>query len=329
MRAVAERLFATATILVISCLGLATVTSAGEADFIDPPIRLVVPFTPGGGTDVIARTIAPTMSKLLKRSVVVENRPGAGSTKGSDQVAKSDPDGHTLLLATFAHAVNPLLRTTMPYDTDTAFDPVVLIGRSPNILVVRSDSPYRSVQDVLAAARANPSKLTFASHGFGTSAHLAAELFDSVGSVKTLHVPYKGAGPALNDLLGGQVDLMFATATAVAPLLESGRLRALAVTTQERSPARPDLPTMAEAGLPGYAAESWYGLYVPAGTPRELIDRLNWAATQATQTDLFAKRVREHGLTVSTGTPEDLQAYVAQEKKRWAGVVRAADITPR
>lgn len=328
------RFGARSTLLTALCLllaGLAVVNHAwaSEAQFFDPPIRIVVPFTPGGGTDVIARTIAPTLSKELRRSVIVENRPGAGGTKGSDQVAKSDPDGHTLLLATFGHAVNPLLRSRMSYDTETAFDPVVLIGRSPNILVVRSDSRYKTVQDVLDAARANPSKLTFASHGFGTSAHLAAELFDSLGNVKTMHVPYKGAGPALHDLLGGQVDLMFATATAVAPLLQSGHLRALAVTTRERSPAWPELPTMAEAGLPGYAAESWYGLYVPAGTPRELVDRINAATVKATQNEIFIKRVQEHGLRVTTGSPEDLQAYVAREKKRWAGVVRAAGISPR
>jgi tripartite-type tricarboxylate transporter receptor subunit TctC len=302
---------------------------AQPVDFKDQPIRIVVPFSPGGGTDVVARTIAATMAEELGRPVIVDNRPGGGTTIGSDNVAKSDPDGHTLLVATFAHAVNPSLRASMPYDTNTAFDPVLLIGRSPNILVVRSDSPYQSVQDLLAAAKADPGKITYASQGVGTSAHLAGELFKNLSGADVLHIPYKGASPALNDLVGGQVDMMFATATAAAPLINGGKLRALGVTTTERSPARPDVPTVAQAGVPGYAAESWYGLYVPAGTPVELIERLNAAATKAAQSEIFKDRVQGQGLVISTGTPQALQDYVTAEQQRWAAVVKAAQIEPR
>jgi tripartite-type tricarboxylate transporter receptor subunit TctC len=302
---------------------------AQPANFTDQPIRIVVPFSPGGGTDVISRTLAVTMAEELKRSVIVDNKPGAGTTIGSDYVAKAPADGHTLLMATFAHAVNPSLRAKMPYDTNRAFAPVVLIGRSPNILVVRADSPYKNVQDILAAAKANPGKITYASQGVGTSAHLAGELFGNLGGVSVLHIPYKGAGPALTDLVGGQVDMMFATATAAAPLIDGGKLRALGVTTSDRSPARPDVPTVAEAGVPGYAAESWYGLYAPAGTPRALIERLNAAAAKGAQSENFKKRVEDQGLTISTGTPEALEVYVDGEQKRWAGVVKAANLEPR
>jgi tripartite-type tricarboxylate transporter receptor subunit TctC len=303
--------------------------NAQAATFSDQPIRIVVPFSPGGGTDVISRTLAVTMADELKRSVIVDNKPGGGTTIGSDYVAKAPADGHTLLMATFAHAVNPSLRAKMPYDTDRAFAPVVLIGRSPNILVVRADSPYKNVQDILTAARANPGKITYASQGVGTSAHLAGELFGNLAGVNVLHIPYKGAGPALNDLVGGQVDMMFATATAAAPLIDGGKLRALGVTTTDRSPARPDVPTVAEAGVPGYAAESWYGLYAPAGTPRPIIELLNAAATKGAQSENFKKRVEDQGLAISTGTPEALQVYVDGEQKRWAGVVKAANLEPR
>ena len=206
----------------IASAALVLPASAQTVDFKDQPIRIVVPFSAGGGTDVVSRTLAVTMADELGRPVIVDNRPGGGTTIGSDNVAKSAPDGHTLLMATFAHALNPSLRASMPYDTNTAFDPVVLIGRSPNILVVRADSPYQNVQDLLIAAKANPGKITYASQGVGTSAHLAGELFKNLSGTDILHIPYKGASLALNDLVGGQVDMMFATATAAAPLINGG-----------------------------------------------------------------------------------------------------------
>lgn len=317
--------------LLIGALAITGIFSSDvqAAEFADKPIRIVVPFSPGGGTDVIARTLAVTMAEELGRPVIVDNKPGGGTTIGSDNVAKSEPDGHTLLVATFAHAVNPKLRQKMPYDTATAFDPVVLIGRSPNVLVVPANSPYQSVQDVINAAKANPGKLTFASQGVGTSAHLAGELFANLAGVQLLHVPYKGAGPAMNDLVGGQVDLMFATATASAPLISGGKLRELGVTTSDRSPAKPDVPTIAEAGVPGYAAESWYGIYVPAGTPADLVQKLNAAVAKGALSDTFKQRVQGQGLVISTGTPAALQQYVDGEQKRWAGVIDSVGIQPK
>lgn len=304
-------------------------THAAASTFPDKPIRIVVPFSPGGGTDLIARAMGVAMGQDLGQTVVVDNRPGGGTIIGTDNVAKSAPDGYTLVMATFAHAVNPSLQPKLPYTTDKAFAPVMLVGRSPNVLVVRADSPYKSVRDVIAAAKAQPGRISFASQGPGTSAHLAGELFKSLAKVDLNHIPYKGAGPAITDLLGGQVDLMFATASAVGNLLESGKLRALGVTSAQRS-ASPDLskvPTIAESGVPGYVAESWYGLFVPAGTPAPVIARLNAAAHKAVTTEAFRKRADAEGLIVSPGTPEELARYVRGEEVRWSKVVKDARIT--
>lgn len=304
----------------------ATIAIPSYAAFPDKPIRLVVPFSPGGGTDMIARVIAEGMSRELGKPIIVENKPGAGTIIGSDYVAKSRPDGYTLVMATFAHAVNPSMMPKLPYQTDKAFAPVILIGRSPNVLVVRADRPYKSVADVLAAARANPGKLTYGSQGNGTSAHLAGELFKRTAKVDMMHVPYRGAGPAITDMLGGQIDMMFATVSAVSAFIDNGQLRALAVTTAERAPALPNVPTIAESGLPGYAAESWYGLYAPAGTPPALIARLNAAAKRAVQSETFRKKVQGEGLSVSAGAPEELDRYVRSETVRWGQLVRNANI---
>ncbi|WP_420997769.1 tripartite tricarboxylate transporter substrate binding protein [Cupriavidus sp. 30B13] len=318
-----------ATLAAGLALGAACLPAAATAAFPDKPIRIVVPFSPGGGTDLIARTMGVAMSQDLGQPVVVDNKPGGGTIIGTDNVAKSAPDGYTLVMATFAHAVNPSLQPKLPYATDKAFAPVVLVGRSPNVLVVRPDSPYKTVQDLIAAARANPGKISFASQGPGTSAHLAGELFKSLARVNLNHIPYRGAGPAITDLLGGQVDLMFATASAVGNLLESGKLRALGVTSAQRS-ASADLarvPTIAESGVPGYVAESWYGLFAPAGTPAPVIARLNAAARKAVATYAFRKRAESEGLIVSPGTPDEFGRYVHGEQARWSQVVKDAKIT--
>lgn len=311
--------------LVIAASGLAP--SLAQAAFPDKPVRIIVPFSPGGGTDLIARTLGAGMAQELGQTVLIENKPGAGTIIGTDLVAKSPPDGHTLVIATFAHALNPSLQSRLPYATDKAFAPIILIGRSPNVLVVRPDSPYKTVKDIIAAAKARPRQLTFASQGNGTSAHLAGELFKNLAKVDMTHVPYRGAGPALTDLLGGQVDMMFATAAAVGSFLDAGKLRALGVTSSERSPALAKVPTIAESEVPGYAADSWYGLYAPAGTPQDVIARLNAAAKKAVQTDSFRKRVEDEGLVISAGTPAELDTYVRAEEARWRKIVRENNIT--
>ncbi|MEZ2297882.1 tripartite tricarboxylate transporter substrate binding protein [Variovorax sp. RCC_210] len=300
---------------------------AAWAAFPDKPLHIVVPFAPGGGTDAITRSLGVGMSQALGQPVIVDNKPGAGTIIGSEFVAKSAPDGYTLVMATFAHAVNPGLQPKMPYDTDKAFAPVALIGVSPNVLVVRAESPYKTVAELVAAAKATPGKLTFASQGNGTSAHLAGELFKNLAKVELTHIPYRGAGPAMTDLLGGQVDMMFATASAVRPFVDSGKMRALGVTTARRSPAYASVPTLAEAGVPGYAAESWYGLYVAAKTPKDVIDRLNAAVKKAVKAPAFAKQTDAEGLAVDVGAPEQLDTYVRAEEVRWRKVVKDNHIT--
>lgn len=300
---------------------LSLLAALPAAAFPEKPVRLVVPFAPGGGTDLIARTLGNGMASALGQPVIIENKPGAGTIIGTDMVAKSPADGYTLVVASFAHAVNPSLMAKLPYAADKAFTPVVLIGRGPNVLVVRADSPYKTVKDIVAAATAQPDKLSYASQGNGTSAHLAGEMFTNLAKVRMIHIPYRGAGPAITDLLGGQVDMMFATSSAVGNFIDTGKLRAIAVTTPERSPALNGVPTVAET-VPGYAVESWYGLYAPAGTPADAVAKLNAAARKAVTSDEFRKKVEQEGLMVTAGTPAELDAYVRREEARWRKIVR-------
>jgi tripartite-type tricarboxylate transporter receptor subunit TctC len=308
-------------------LGAAALPSRARAAYPDRPIRIIVPFAPGGGSDIAARVMSESMTRELGQPVIVDNKPGAGTVIGSDFVAKSAPDGYTLLLASFAFAVMPSVQPKLPYPGIRAFAPVILMGRSPNVLLVNASKPFRSVADLVAAARKDPGALTYASFGNATSAHLAGALFAHLTDVDLTHVPYRGSGPALTDLLSGRVDMLFATAATVAGATSGGRLRALAVTTAGRSAAYPDLPTVAEAGVPGYAAEGWYGLYAPAGTPREAIERLNATANQAVRTEAFHRQLAEEGLSIVGGEPARLDEYVRAEEARWREVVRRANIT--
>jgi len=309
------------------CAALALAANAAVAAYPDKPIRLVVPFAPGGGTDLIARTLGAGMSTELGQQVIIDNKPGAGTIIGTDAVAKSAPDGYTIVIASFAHAVNPSLMPKLPYAHDRAFTPITLIGRGPNVLVVRADSPFKSVADIVAAAKANPGKLNYASQGNGTSAHLAGELFTNLAKVDMVHVPYRGAGPAITDLLGGQVDMIFGTAAAVSTMVDSGKLRALAVTTAQASAAFKGVPTVA-ATVPGYAVESWYGLYAPAGTPVDVIQKLNAAAKKAAHNPEFSKKVEQEGVAVIASDPAELDRYVKAEEQRWRKVVTENNIKP-
>lgn len=291
------------------------------AAYPEKPVRLVVPFAPGGGTDLIARTLGVGMAKELGQQVIVDNKPGAGTIIGTDNVAKSPPDGYSLVMASFAHAVNPALQPKMPFDADQAFTPVILIGRGPNVLVVRSESRFKTVAEVIAAAKAQPGRLTFASQGNGTSAHLAGEMFKNLAKVDLVHVPYRGAGPAMNDLLAGQVDLFFGTAAAVSNLLDNGKLRALGVTTPQASPAIKGVPAIA-ATVRGFQVESWYGIYAPKGTPADVIAKLNAAARSAAQSPEFRTKVEQEGLVISAGTPAELDTFVRAEQTRWSRIVK-------
>jgi tripartite-type tricarboxylate transporter receptor subunit TctC len=307
---------------------LLAIASSGSAWALYPErtIRIVVPFAPGGGTDVVARTLAQEMAKDLGVSVIIENKPGAGTIIGTQTVAASVPDGYTLLMGTFSHAVNSSLSAHLPYDPHRDFAPVAMIARSFNIVVVNPKSSIRSIADLIAAAKANPDKLTYGTFGVGTSAHLAGELFKDMAKVNLTAVPYKGAAPAITDLIGGQIDVMFTTVASAASLVESGQLRAIAVTSAERSPAFPQLPTVSEAGVPGYTAESWYGLFAPAGTPAEIIDRLNKAAASAVQSEAFKRLGANEGLVMVARPPEELERYVRGEEARWRRVIQDAGI---
>ena len=287
------------------------------------PIRLVVPFPAGGATDILARAVAQKLTEAWGQAVVVDNRPGAGGNIGSELVAKATPDGYTLEMGTVGtHAINASLYAKMPYDHVKDFAPVILVAGVPNVLVVTPSLPANSVQELIAYAKANPGKLNFASSGSGTSIHLSGELFKVMAGVEMTHIPYKGSAPALQDLIGGQVQLMFDNLPPSLPQIKSGKLRALGVTTATRSAALPDTPTIAESGLPGFEASSWFGVLAPAGTPPAIVAKLNteiarWLATPEAREKLVAL-----GATAAGGTPEDFARHIAAETAKWAKVVK-------
>ena len=290
------------------------------------PIRLIVPFPAGGGTDAIARSLGEGLAKDLGQPIVVDNKAGAGTVIGNDAVAKSPADGYTLLLNTSAIAIVPSLFAKLPYASESAFAPIALLGRAPNVAVVRSESPLKSAKDFLARARAQPGKLSYGSAGNGTSTHLAAELLKITAKIFVTHVPYRGASPVVTDLLGGQIDLAFATLPSVAPFLASGKLRALAVTSPVRSPSMPDVPTFAEVGVPGYEADVWYGVFAPAGTPAAVIAQLHGAFKRATAAEEFRKRAQAEGLVVTMDSPETTARIVRAEEAKWRRVVKEQSI---
>lgn len=300
--------------------------SPAFAAYPDHVIKIVVPFAPGGGTDVVARTLAQEMQKDLGATVIIENKPGAGTIIGTQSAAASPADGYTLLMGTFANAVNPSLYSKLPYDPHKDFAPVALVARSFNVVVVNPASPIKSIADLTAAAKADPQKLSYGTYGTGTSAHLAGELYKHMAGVNLTTVPYKGAAPAITDLLGGQIQVMFTTVASCASLVAGGQLRAIAVTSAERSAAFPQLPTVAEAGVPGYLAESWYGLFAPANTRPDVIDRLNKSAAKAVQSEAFKALGVNEGLVMVAASPAELGRYFAGEEARWRKVIGDAGI---
>lgn len=316
--------FARVLLTVFALLALSGSVTAAE--FASQVTRIVVPFAPGGGTDIISRTLAQEMQKQLGGSVIVENKPGAGTIVGTEYVAKAEPDGHTLVMATFAHAVNPSLRSNLPFDADKDFAPVALVARSFNVVVVNPKSGINSIADLIAAAKAKPDGLNFGTFGPGTSAHLAGELFKSLAHVKMTAVHYKGAAPAITDLLGGTIQVMFTTVASATSMIKAGTLKALAVTSAKRTKAFPDLPTVAESGVPGYAAESWYGVFAPAKTPAATIALLNKAVDQSLHAPSFDRLVANEGLVMVGGSPQELGTYVHQQEALWRKVVDDAHI---
>ncbi|GAB1575183.1 tripartite tricarboxylate transporter substrate binding protein [Bordetella petrii] len=300
---------------------------AALAGYPERPVTWVVPFPPGGAMDNIARTLGEAMGRQLDTSFVVENRAGAGGNIGAAMVARAKPDGYTILIVANGMAVNPALYPSLNYDPQADFAPISLLAVVPNVLVT---NPQRtgatSVADVIAKARAKPGAYTYASAGVGTSIHLAGELFVSMAGIDMLHVPYKGSGPAVSDLLGGQVDYMFDSITSAKPHIQSGKLTALAVTTAKRSAALPDVPTVAEAGLPGYELTPWFAAFAPAGTPPEIIAKLNAAMRQALADPKVKDTLDAIGAEPIGGSPEELKAYLAKETEQGRKLVEERNI---
>ncbi len=288
------------------------------------PIRLVVPYPPGGPLDIMARAIGQKLTEAWGQPVVVDNRAGAGGNIGADLVAKSPADGYTLLMGAVAtHAINPTLYGKLAYDPVRDFAPVALVAQVPNILVVNPSVPVKSVRELIDLARARPGYLNFASGSTGSTGHLAGELFNTMAGVEMVHIPYKGGAPAMADLLAGQVQLMFDNLANALPNVKAGRLRALAVTTLKRSPAMPDLPTVAESGLPGFDLTTWFGLMVPAGTPPEIVAKLNAEIVRALNTKDMRERLEKMGAEPPVNnTPDNFAAFIRSEAAKYAKVVK-------
>ncbi|MFC4274448.1 tripartite tricarboxylate transporter substrate binding protein [Achromobacter aloeverae] len=300
---------------------------AHAAGYPERPVKWVVPFPPGGAMDAIARTLAEAMGRKLGTSFIVENRPGAGGNIGASTVARAAPDGYTIMIAANGMAVNPALYHDMNYDPQKDFAPISLLAIVPNVLVTNPQrNDVHSVADVIAQAKAKPGRYTYASAGVGTSIHLAGELFASMAQVDMLHVPYKGSGPAMADLLGGQVDYMFDSITSAKPHILAGKLRALAVTPSKRSSALPDVPTVAEAGLPGYELLPWFGAFAPAGTPPEIVQKLNTSMREAMADPKVKDTLDSIGAEPVGSTPDELRAHLAKETSQWAVLVKERGI---
>ncbi|MEC4719874.1 tripartite tricarboxylate transporter substrate binding protein [Noviherbaspirillum sp. CPCC 100848] len=290
-------------------------------------ISYVVPFAAGGTTDVLGRLIASKLGPALGTVVVVENRPGAGGNIGSDFVAKAAPDGHTLVGGTISsHSINTSLYSKMPYDPVKHFQPVTLIGTLPNVLVVNANSPHRSVQDVIAAAKAKPESVNYGSSGNGTSQHLSGALFQSITGTKMVHVPYKGSAPAMQALMGGEVDLVFENILAAVPLIQSGKIRALGVTSAKRASQLPDTPALAEAGVPGYEIVSWQAVFAPAGTPQPVVQRLSTEIGKIIQDPEIKARLSALGVEPSGAGPAELGSFQKSEVAKWAQLIKSANI---
>jgi tripartite-type tricarboxylate transporter receptor subunit TctC len=291
-------------------------------------VRILCPFPPGGGVDITARALAHELGGALGQPVIVETKPGAGGNVAAAEVARSAPDGHTLFLTLNAlHAISPHLYAKLPFDAMKDFAFISPLVSFHNVLVVSPSAPLRSVQQLISLAKAQPGKLTFASSGNGTNIHLVGELFKTMAGVNLVHVPYKGSAPALTDLMGGSVTMMFDTIPSAVSHVKSGKLRALGVTGARRSPLFPDVPTIAESGLPGYEVVSWYGLIAPAGTPREIIGRLNAEAIKAANSQGFRSRMEPLGFEIVTATPEKMADMLRADSARWAAVIKAAGVT--
>jgi tripartite-type tricarboxylate transporter receptor subunit TctC len=315
-------------LVLVTALASLVYAAAVAQQYPSRPIRVVVPFAPGGAVDLVARTLAPRLNEALGQPVVVDNRGGAGGTVGTDIVAKARPDGYTLLIASMGVAVNAVLYPKLPYDTLKDIAPVTTLGEQPNIVVVHPSLSAKSIGELVALARSKPGQLSYASGGVGSNTHLVTLLFLHMARVDMLHVPYKGLGPAISDLVGGQVQLAISNVSTAAPHVKSGRLRLLAVTSSKRFPLFPDTPTVDEAGVKGYESSGWYGLWVTAGTPKLVILRLNREATKILNSAAVNEQFDAQGLQAIPTSPEAFEKRLREEIRKWGPVVKASGTKP-
>ncbi|MGL4495442.1 MAG: Bug family tripartite tricarboxylate transporter substrate binding protein [Beijerinckiaceae bacterium] len=300
----------------------------GQARFPDRPVTIIVPFAAGGSTDIVARLVGQKMGELLGQNVVIENRAGAGGNTGSRAVASAEPNGYTLLMGTIStHALNTAVMKQMPYDPVTDFEPVSLLAVVPNVMVVNPNFPAKTVKECIEILKANPGKYSYASSGNGTPLHLSGELFKTMAGVQMTHVPYRGAGPALNDVVSGVVPIMFDNLPSSAGHIKQGTLRGLAVLTKERAASFPDMPTMAEGGLPGYETYTWNALFAPAKTPKAVIDVINKAANDSLKDATVRQRLTDVSATIIGSTPEQLREHVKAELAKWIPIAKSAGIS--
>ncbi|RZT36868.1 tripartite tricarboxylate transporter substrate binding protein [Cupriavidus agavae] len=313
------------TLAFLACA--AAVGSASAQSYPQRPVRLIVPYAPGGSADIAARLVADAWSKSLGGTIVVENRAGAGGNIGVDAVAKSPADGYTIGLQTVSLAINPGLFPRMPYDTLKDLAPIGMVASSQHVLVINNKVPAKTLPELVALAKAKPDKLTYGSAGNGSTFHMSAELFKSVANVSIVHVPYRGGGPALVDTIAGQVDMSFPVVSAAQQHVQGGKLTALAVTGAKRSPSLPNVPTAAEAGLPGYQFETWFMVFAPAGTPKAVIDRLNGALNTTLASQPFKERMVREGFEPTPSTPEAARQRLEKEMPVWAALIKQRGIT--
>lgn len=313
----------------VVALAAFTISGALAQSYPVKPIRLIVPSSPGGGTDITGRIIAQKLTERLGQQVVVENRAGAGTRIGNEIVAKSPPDGYTLLMGVSTLATIPALYKSVPYDALRDFAPISQVVSVPNVLVVHPSLPARSVKELIALGKSRPGDLVAGSAGTGTSPHLSLELFKSMAGIDMVHVPYKGSGPGLVALVSGEVAVLFPSASSATPHIKAKRVRPLGVTTATRTEALPDVPSIAEAGLPGYEATQWFGVLAPAGTPRAIVDRLHAEIVAALKSPDVVKQFSTQGAQIVGSSPEQFAAYIRAETQKWAKVVKAAGIKPQ
>ena len=313
-------------VLVVVLISMLSAAAHAQG-FPNKPVKLVVPYPPGGPTDIVARVVGQKLSEQTGQQFIVDNRAGAGGNIGAEAVARSPADGYTLLVATTAHAINMSLFRKLGYNTLKDFAPVSPLTHGPLVIVANPALPAQNVRELIALARAKPGAINFASSGNGQSTHLSGELFNAMAGVKMTHVPYKGSSPALTDVMGGQASLMFDTMLSAMPFVKSGKLKALAVTSAKRSPAAPDLPTVAESGLPGYETIAWNGIVAPTGTPKEVIARLSAELKRALEMPEVREKFAAQGFAAAWSTPEEFAAFLKAEVDKWAPVVKASGAT--